>query len=69
MERHFKTRDHPEAGGRQAEPGEQAWDFHWTLEDGSVLHVHMGREARDNFRNFVLREEMDDFVDAAIGQL
>lgn len=65
--RYFRTEDHPLANGRLPLAGEQAWTCTFRLEDGTQLEVHMGREARDTFRNFVLREEMDDFVDEVGG--
>ena len=61
----FRTQCHPEANGRNPEYGEYKWDFKFTLEDGSILMIELGKEAHDDFRGFVLREEMDDAMDAA----
>jgi hypothetical protein len=41
---HFKTKDHPEADGRQAQKGEQAWTFWFCLEEGGKLYLNMGYE-------------------------
>ena len=61
----FRTQCHPEAKGREPQEGEYKWDFKFTLEDGSILMIEMGKEAHDDFRGFVLREEMEDAMDAA----
>ena len=61
----FRTQCHPEANGRVPIIGEYKWNFTFTLENGSILVIEMGREAHDDFRGFVLREEMDDAMDAA----
>ena len=63
----FRTKCHPEANGRHGVPGEYKWDFTFPLEDGSMLEIQMGREGHDDFRGFLLREEMDDAADAAEG--
>ena len=64
----FRTRCHPEANGRVPVKGEYKWDFTFTLEDDSILVIELGREAHDEFRGFVLREEIDDAMDAAEGK-
>lgn len=61
----YRTRCHPEANGRVPVKGEYEWDFTFTLENGSLLIIKMGREGHDDFRGFILREEMDDAMDAA----
>ncbi len=63
----FRTKCHPEANGRVPVKGEYKWTFTFTLDDGSLLEIEMGREAHDQFRGFILREEMDDAADAAEG--
>ena len=63
----FRTRCHPEANGRVGVKGEYKWDFTFTLEDGSTIVIELGREAHDDFRGFILREEMDDAADTAEG--
>ena len=63
----FRTQCHPGANGRVPVKGEYKWDFWFTLEDGSTLVIELGRDAHDDFRGFVLREEMDDAADAAEG--
>lgn len=66
---YFTTRDCPIANGRAPQSGEQMWEFHWTIEDGSRLWLRMGRESHDKFREFILREELDDAADAAAERL
>lgn len=66
---HFKTKDCPIANGREPGAGEQMWTFHWELEDGTILFLHMGREGHDTFRGFLLREELDDEADRAAAGL
>ena len=61
----YRTRCHPEANGRVPVTGEHQWAFTFTLEDGSTLVIQMGREGHDDFRGFLLREELDDAADAA----
>ena len=61
----FMTQCHPLANGREARNGEHSWNFTFKLDDGRVLTVQMGKEAHDDFRSFILREELDDVADAA----
>ena len=61
----LRTLCHPDANGRAPQRGDIAWEFKIPLEDGTILHLHMGRESRDALRSFVLREEMDDTADEA----
>ena len=65
---HFRTKCHPEANGRKPEDGEYKWDFTFTLDDGQELIIGMGEEAHDDFRSFILREELDDAADEAQGK-
>jgi hypothetical protein len=37
--------------------------------DGTILHLLMGKETHDNFRGFLLREELDDAADEAMATL
>ena len=62
-EMHLWTKDCPTANNRRPSSGESEWDFSCPLEDGRTLHLHMGRESRDNFRGFILHEELDDYAD------
>ena len=39
----FLTKDHPEANGREAQPGEEEYMLNFPLEDGRVLYIKMGR--------------------------
>lgn len=68
-DKHYRTKDHPQANDRQPEPSEQAWTFHWTLEDGTILFLHMGKDSHDTFKGFLLREELDDAADEATRNL
>lgn len=61
------TQCHPEADGRTPIEGEYKWHFKFTLVNGDILKISMGREAHDDFRAFILSEEMDDAIDAAEG--
>lgn len=45
---HFRTKDHPQANGREALLGERAFPLHFPLEDGSELVVHMGQKGFDS---------------------
>jgi hypothetical protein len=65
----YRCKDHPAANGRQPQHGDVQWDFHFTLEDGTILHLLMGKETHDNFRGFLLREELDDAADEAMANL
>ena len=64
-ELHYRTIEHPEANGRQAQAGDSAWDFRCILEDGTILHLHMGKQGHDAFRGFILHEALDDIADEA----
>jgi hypothetical protein len=55
-----RTRDHPEAAGRQPQAGESAWVFELPLEDGRVLRVETGREGHDALRRMIFAEAIDD---------
>lgn len=66
---HYTTKDHPMANGRRPEPGDQSWTFTFELADGTPLQLHVGRECREAFRSFILREELDDAADLASEQL
>lgn len=59
-ERVFKTKDHPEANGRKPEKGDVQYDLRFPLEDGTKLHVLMGREGIKRVQTVVLEELADD---------
>lgn len=63
----FRTHDHPEANGRQPQPGESAWTFHFGLEDGRALALHGGRMTRQLFRDMLAQEEADDVAERLLG--
>jgi hypothetical protein len=56
----FKTRDHPEANGKEAQKGDVQYDLYFPLEDGTKLHVLMGREGMKHVQTVVLEELADD---------
>jgi hypothetical protein len=49
--------------------GDRQWTFTLRLRSGVDLKLHAGPESHAWFRNTLLREEMDDFVDAAVDGL
>ena len=59
MELHFKTKDHPEANGKTAVRGDEAWNVHMPLETGDTLFIHMGRSGRDLLFGMLIAECMD----------
>lgn len=59
-----RTKDHPQANGRQAQFGEQQWAFTFPLEDGSTLTVLAGRECRERFKAMLEQEELDDVAES-----
>ena len=60
----FRTKDHPQANGRKAQPGEQQWILTFTLEDGSELKVKAGQLCRDSFKRMLEQEEIDDLAES-----
>lgn len=63
----YRTRCHPEAMGRQPQPGEQFWTFRITLEDGRILDIQAGRQFRGDFLGMLRQEDADDVVERLIG--
>lgn len=55
----YRTFCHPEADGRRPRMGDQQWTFKFILEDQTLLLLHMGRESRDQFGQFILDELAD----------
>jgi len=64
--RPYRTKDHPEANGRQPIAGEHAWTFTFPIEDGSTLTVHVGKKGRAALLNMANQEAADDVIDAAL---
>jgi hypothetical protein len=63
----YRTFCHPEAHGREPMPGEYAWEFLFRLDDGRVLRVQMGKEARDAFYRMLQQDAADDACERLIG--
>ncbi len=59
MDIHFKTKDHPEANGRQPKFGESSWSPYFPLENGDVLHLHLGQIGRDTMFGMLIAECKD----------
>jgi hypothetical protein len=59
MELHFKTKDHPEANGRQPKNGESKWTPHFPLENGDVLYLSMGEHSRNTMFGMMIAEAKD----------
>lgn len=65
---HIITTDcHPEANGRQPDPGDQGWKFNATLDDGAILELRMGRKGRDALLAMLMWENADD-MEAMMGR-
>lgn len=56
----FRTKENPQANGRQPIVGEFQYTLTFPLEDGSILKVLFGKEGMRNLRNVVLSELCDD---------
>lgn len=52
----FRTKDHPEANGREPQAGDQGWTLTFPLEEGGFLFVHTGRTGRDAMRAMLAME-------------
>ena len=63
----FRTRDHPEAGGRLPLLGEREWRFTFSLEDGETLTVATGAVGRRAFIGILHEEATDDAIEEAWG--
>jgi hypothetical protein len=45
----FRTKDHPEANGRQAEHGDLQWVLKFPLDGGGTLLLEIGANAMQSF--------------------
>lgn len=61
----LKTKDCPDANGRQPLHGEYKWTFNFPLENGDTLYLEMGNEGRDNLRHIIVDEMIDDHKEQA----
>lgn len=43
----LRSKDHPEANGRQPQFGDVAWTLKIPLEDGTTLLLKLGKKSRD----------------------
>lgn len=60
MNYRFFTRDHPQANGRQPEPGEVGIRLYFPLEDGGRLDVMIGEEGLRNLINVLAQYQADE---------
>lgn len=60
----IKTKDCPDANGREPIPGEAKWTFTFPLESGEALALEMGKAGRDNLRHIILDEMIDENSDS-----
>lgn len=56
----FRTRDHPEANGRIAGPGDRLYRVELALEDGRALSIEFGAVARRQLETFLLHVGLQD---------
>lgn len=59
----FKTKDCPDANGRQPLSGEQKWTAYFPAEDGGRVYIEMGEEGRAALLKMFDMEEADDTKD------
>jgi hypothetical protein len=60
MQSKLLTSDHPAARGRKPQPGESEYQLSFTLEDGSIMSVAMGKRGFDTVTDLL----MDMLIDA-----
>lgn len=60
----FKTKDCPDANGRQPESGDQKWTVYFPTEDGGRVYIEMGKSGREAMLSMLKQEEIDDATDA-----
>lgn len=59
----YRTKDHPEANGRTAQIGDEAFTYAFPLEDGSTLYVETGRDGMLALRQVVLDQMIDENIE------
>jgi hypothetical protein len=64
MQRYFRTKDSPDAFGRQPETGEVSWVLSFPLDDGTELRVRLGEKGREAIITMLNQENEDDAQDA-----
>jgi hypothetical protein len=55
-----RTIDDPEANGRTPKIGDARYTMIFPLEDGQFLHVQMGKESVEKFREFLGSMDLDE---------
>lgn len=61
----FKTKDCPDANGRQPLAGEQKWTAYFPTADGGRVYIEMGPEGRAAMLSMLAQEDTDDAAEAA----
>jgi hypothetical protein len=56
----YHTKDHPEAGGKKAVPGQREWQLLFPLDTGESLLVKIGRRGRNALVEMLSKEGEDD---------
>lgn len=56
----FKTKDCPDANGRQPQFGEQKWTLNFPTEDGGRVFIEMGNKGREAILTMLAQEDSDD---------
>lgn len=59
----FRTWCHPEANGDKPKPGDQEWALTFTLENGVILKVLMGKIGREAMMGMLVQEVADDLFE------
>jgi hypothetical protein len=61
----FVCKDHPEANGRRARPGEHAYQLLFPLDNGDDLVIHCGDETMTRFSDMLGCLILDSDAEAA----
>ena len=64
----LRTEDHPAANGRTPELGEVQWEFKFPLEDGTILRLQMGEKGKQDLRQVILDQMIDEQQHRARGE-
>ena len=68
MTTHFYSKDHPQARGREPNPGEQAYELTFPIDDGTELVIHCGAETFSRFAEMIGSMTLDDAAISAGAQ-
>jgi hypothetical protein len=55
----LRTKDDPEANGRQPRYGDERWTINMPLENGEILYIEMGRKSRDVIFGMLIADCVD----------